>query len=191
MIQILEILETINESAVGYVLRLINQIVENNSEIQENLCLVGGLPAILNYAESKYDKSIRVQVAKFLKQVSHGSKFTHQMFIACRGLPYLVGFLSTTNYDDDKDLVFMAIDGIQSVFNLQVLFLIIPPLIPSLLPLLFLSLSLSLYPPSSSPSHPVLSSSCFTLSFLFPLYSYLFSLLPSPLLSQKNPLCYI
>lgn len=41
------------------------------------------------------------------------------MFIACRGLPSLVSFLKTDNFKEDKDLVFMAIDGIQSVFELQ------------------------------------------------------------------------
>merc|ERR1711862_358268 len=64
-------------------------------------------------------KSVRIEVAKFVKQVCSGSGLTHQMFIACRGLPSLVSFLKTDNFKEDKDLVFMAIDGIQSVFELQ------------------------------------------------------------------------
>ena len=105
-------------------LRLINQIVEGNNKIQENLCLVGAIPAVLEFADNdtEREKPVRMEVAKFVKQVCSGSALTHQMFIACRGLPYLAGFLRTDNYKEDKDLVFMAIDGIQSVFELQVKF---------------------------------------------------------------------
>jgi hypothetical protein len=116
----LEILDTSNTDVLDSILQLINQIIENNSEIQENFSLVGGIPVVLLYADRKYNKAIRLEVARFIKLVCSGSKLTHQMFIACRGLPYLVSFLQTDNYSADKDLVFMAIDGIQSVFELQV-----------------------------------------------------------------------
>lgn len=41
------------------------------------------------------------------------------MVIACRGLPVLVDILSTP-YDESRTLVWMAMDAICSVFELQV-----------------------------------------------------------------------
>lgn len=119
VIQILELLETTSTNNLYCIIQLVNQIVEGNREIQENFCLVGGIPTILHFADSRFPKDIRLEVARFVKLVCSGSSLTHQMFIACRGLPSLVGFLETSNYLSDKDLVFMATDGIQSVFELQ------------------------------------------------------------------------
>ena len=116
----MEILEIISPSVADCVLQLINQIVEDNDKIQENLGLVGAIPTILEFVEGDCEKGIRIEVAKFVKQMCSGSGLTHQMFIACRGLPSLVSFLQIDDYGEDKDLIFMAIDGIQSVFDLQV-----------------------------------------------------------------------
>ena len=41
------------------------------------------------------------------------------MFISCRGLKVLVEMMDE-NYDEQKDLVWMAVDGICRVFELQV-----------------------------------------------------------------------
>jgi hypothetical protein len=76
----------------------------------------------LTFSEDEFSKQVRLEVAKFIKEVCSGSSLTHQMFIACGGLPHLVGFLKTDDYAGDKDLIFMAVDGIQSVFELQVSF---------------------------------------------------------------------
>ena len=119
-IQILNILEDAADSVADCILRLINQIVEGDQQIQENLCLVGAIPAILDYTDDENEKEVRIEAAKFVKQVCSGSTLTHQMFIACRGLPHLANFLKTDDYLEDRDLVLMAIDGIQSVFELQV-----------------------------------------------------------------------
>ena len=118
----MEILEVTSTTNLQYILKLVNQIVEDNLEIQENLCLVGGIPTMLEFANIKYSKEIRLMAAQFVKQMCSSSTLTHQMFIACRGLPVLVGFLDTVNYREDKEFVLMAIDGIQSVFELQVCF---------------------------------------------------------------------
>ena len=105
---------------------MINQIIEDNNQVQENLCLIGAIPAILAFAEDVYSSDIRLEVAKFVKQVCSGSRLTHQMFIACGGLPHLVNFLKTDSYAEDRDLIFMAVDGIQSVFELHVRDLSLP-----------------------------------------------------------------
>ena len=43
------------------------------------------------------------------------------MFISCRGLKVLVEMMDE-NYDEQKDLVWMAVDGICRVFELQASF---------------------------------------------------------------------
>ena len=101
-------------------LRMLNQIIESNKEIQENLCLVGGIPTVLRYAHKQYNKEIRLEAARFVKQMCSTSTLTLQMFIACRGLPVLVSLIENDSYTEHKDLVFMAIDGVGSVFELQV-----------------------------------------------------------------------
>mmetsp|Transcript_1064 Transcript_1064/g.3807 ORF Transcript_1064/g.3807 Transcript_1064/m.3807 type:complete len:1109 (+) Transcript_1064:54-3380(+) len=119
VIPVLEILEGTKMNHLHCVLQLVNEIIRENPEIQENICLVGGIPAILKYTTPVYNKAIRLETARFVKQMCGSSNLTHQMFIACRGLPILVSFLKTNNYKSDKDLVWMAIDGIQSVFSLH------------------------------------------------------------------------
>lgn len=119
VIPVLEILEGTKMNHLHCVLQLVNEIIKDHPEIQENICLVGGIPAILKYTTPVYNKAIRLETARFVKQMCGSSNLTHQMFIACRGLPILVSFLKTNNYKSDRDLVWMAIDGIQSVFSLQ------------------------------------------------------------------------
>ena len=89
-------------------------------EIKENLCLVGGIPAIMKFASKEYPKDVRLETARFIKQMCETSTLTLQMFIACRGLPLLVENLQTSNYRENRELVHVAIDGIMSVFQLQV-----------------------------------------------------------------------
>lgn len=59
IIPILEILEVTSVTNLPSILNLVSQIVEDNLEIQENFCLVGGIPTILEFANSKYSKEIR------------------------------------------------------------------------------------------------------------------------------------
>ena len=120
VIPILEQLESVKPEAYLLMLRMVNQIVDNNKEIQENLCLVGGIPSILRFAHKQYNKEIRLEAARFVKQMCSTSTLTLQMFIACRGLPVLVSLIENDNYHEHKDLVFMALDGVGSVFELQV-----------------------------------------------------------------------
>eukprot|EP01094_Clydonella_sp_ATCC50884_P002136 TRINITY_DN11643_c0_g1_i1.p1 TRINITY_DN11643_c0_g1~~TRINITY_DN11643_c0_g1_i1.p1 ORF type:complete len:1085 (-),score=383.55 TRINITY_DN11643_c0_g1_i1:312-3566(-) len=119
VIPIMEVLEVTKASMLRSILQLVNQIIEDNTEIQENLCLVGGIPAIMKFAAKEYPKDVRLETARFIKQMCATSTLTLQMFIACRGLPLLVENLQTTNYRENRELVHVAIDGIMSVFHLQ------------------------------------------------------------------------
>ncbi|EFA86693.1 putative protein serine/threonine kinase [Heterostelium album PN500] len=105
VIPIMEMLEVSNSEVICSILKVVNQIIENNMEIQENLCLVGGIPSIMRFSGRDYSPSIRLETASF-------------MFIACKGLPILVDFLLTP-YVESKRLVCMAIDAIVNVFELQ------------------------------------------------------------------------
>lgn len=118
VIPIMEMLEVSNARVLHSLLQVVNQIIENNTEIQENLCLVGGIPAIMKFAGREYSLPIRLECANFVSKMCSTSTLTLQMVIACRGLPVLVDILSTP-YDESKTLVWMAMDAICSVFELQ------------------------------------------------------------------------
>jgi hypothetical protein len=57
--------------------------------------------------------------AIFIQHICHTNTLTLQMFISCRGLRVLIDFMSG-NYSTQKELVWIAINGIHSVFSLQV-----------------------------------------------------------------------
>lgn len=118
VIPIMEMLEVSNARVLHSILQVVNQIIEKNIEIQENLCLVGGIPAIMKFAGREYSLAIRLECANYVSKMCSTSNVTLQMFIACRGLPVLVDFLSTP-YEECKTLVWMATDAICSVFELQ------------------------------------------------------------------------
>jgi len=93
-------------------------IIDQNQEIQENLCFVGGIPIVTNFADQKYSREIRMEAAAFVRQMYQTSTLTLQMFISCGGLNVLVEFLEE-DYDTDRDLVLIGVNGIWSVFELQ------------------------------------------------------------------------
>ncbi|TPX37984.1 hypothetical protein SmJEL517_g00405 [Synchytrium microbalum] len=116
---IVEMLEGCDKNVVLLrILGVINQSIENNTELQENLCLLGALPVIMSFTSPVHDSDIRLEAAQFVQQMCRTSTLTLQMFISCRGLPVLVNFLDE-DYSKHKDLVWMTIDGIWSVFELQ------------------------------------------------------------------------
>ena len=115
VIPIMEMLDVPNPQILHAVLSVVNQAIEDNAELIENLCLVGLVPTVMRFAGS-HVRPIRIQAAEFVRQMLATSTLTLQMFIACRGLPVLVTFL---DYDENRDVVFMAIDGIWRVFELQ------------------------------------------------------------------------
>lgn len=119
VLPILEMLESSDlEPVLTKLLRTINLIVHSSIEVQENLCLVGGIPIIMGLASKRYPWPVRLEAAYFIKQMCHTSLLTLQMFISCRGLKVLVDFMEE-DYRQNKELIFIAINGISSVFELQ------------------------------------------------------------------------
>ncbi|XP_062183894.1 MAP3K epsilon protein kinase 1-like isoform X2 [Phragmites australis] len=115
---LMELLELPKNRIICSVLQLINCIVKDNTGFLENACLVGLIPVVMNFAEPKRPKDVRMQASWFLQQLCQASTLTLQMFIACQGIPVLVGFLEP-DYAKYRDMVHLAIDGIWQVFKLQ------------------------------------------------------------------------
>lgn len=111
---VMEMLEVSSTQAVYAVLYVLNQLIEGNSEYLEQLCLVGAVPLVLRFSVPEAPRLIRLQAALFVREVTHAGGMTLQMLVACGGLPVLVAFLEG-DYNDNKEIVFMAIDGICKV----------------------------------------------------------------------------
>ncbi|GFZ15679.1 mitogen-activated protein kinase kinase kinase 7 [Actinidia rufa] len=85
---------------------------------QENACLVGLIPVVMSFAVPDRPREIRMEAAYFLQQLCQSSSLTLEMFIACRGIPILVGYLEA-DYAKYREMVHLAIDGMWQVFKLQ------------------------------------------------------------------------
>ena len=119
MLPILEILENCRHRDVIFnLLKIVNVIIFNDVEIQENLCFVGGIPIITKFASRKYSSEIRLEAAAFVRQMFQTSTLTLQMFVSAGGLKVLVEFLEE-DYEEERDLVLIGVNGIWSVFELQ------------------------------------------------------------------------
>ncbi|XP_020246326.1 MAP3K epsilon protein kinase 1-like isoform X3 [Asparagus officinalis] len=118
LLPLMELLDVPKNRVICAVLQIINQIVRDNVAFQENACLVGLVPVIMNFAVLDRSREVRMQAACFLQQLCQSSTQTLQMFIACRGIPVLVGFLEA-DYAKHRELVHLAIDGMWQVFKLQ------------------------------------------------------------------------
>ncbi|XP_010246639.1 PREDICTED: MAP3K epsilon protein kinase 1-like isoform X2 [Nelumbo nucifera] len=115
---LMELLEVPKTRVICSVLQIINQIIKDNTGFQENACLVGLIPVIMSFAVPDRPREVRMQAAYFLQQLCQSSSLTLQMFIACRGIPVLVGFLEA-DYAKYREMVHLAIDGMWQVFMLQ------------------------------------------------------------------------
>ncbi|KAG0497402.1 hypothetical protein HPP92_002093 [Vanilla planifolia] len=115
---LMDLLEVPRNRVICSVLQIINQIVMDNVGFQENACLVGLIPVVMNFAVPDRPREVRMQAAFFLQQLCQSSTLTLQIFIACRGIPVLVGFLEA-DYAKYREMVHLAIDGMWQVFKLQ------------------------------------------------------------------------
>ncbi|EEP80702.1 conserved hypothetical protein [Uncinocarpus reesii 1704] len=119
MLPMLEILDTCRRrDVISNLLKIVNAIIFNDYEVQENLCFVGGIPIINRFASKKYPREIRIEAASFVQQMYQTSTLTLQMFVSAGGLNVLVEFLED-DYEDERDLVLIGVNGIWSVFELQ------------------------------------------------------------------------
>ncbi|XP_018493187.1 MAP3K epsilon protein kinase 1 isoform X2 [Raphanus sativus] len=117
---VMDLLDSPKSRVTCAVLQLINEIIKDNTDFQENACLVGLIPLVMSFAGPERDRSreIRKEAAYFLQQLCQSSSLTLQMFIACRGIPVLVGFLEA-DYAKYREMVHLAIDGMWQVFKLK------------------------------------------------------------------------
>ena len=121
MLPLLEILETCSRpGTVLSLLRIVNAIISDNVEVQENLCFVGGIPILTQFAHKKYSSEIRLEAAAFVRMMYTTSTLTLQMFVSCGGLNVLVEFLEE-DYETEagRELVLLGVNGVWSVFELQ------------------------------------------------------------------------
>ncbi|KAI9737760.1 MAG: hypothetical protein M1834_009128 [Cirrosporium novae-zelandiae] len=119
MLPMLEILDSCRRRDVILpLLRIVNEISFQDVEIQENLCFVGGIPIINKFASRKYPREIRLEAAVFVRQMFTTSTLTLQMLVSAGGLNVLVEFLEE-DFEDERDLVLIGVDGVCSVFELQ------------------------------------------------------------------------
>eukprot|EP00249_Psilotum_nudum_P025064 c29365_g2_i3 orf=721-5196(+) len=113
-----EMLEVKNNRVLHAVLQVINELAKDNPGFLENVCLVGLIPVIISFGGPECSKEMRIQAADFVQQLCQTSAQTLQMFIACRGLPVLVGFLEP-DYAKYREMVHMAINGMWQVLKLH------------------------------------------------------------------------
>ena len=119
VLPILEILEDcMRLDVVLNLLKIVNAIIFNDEDVQENLCFVGGIPKINKFAAKVFPREIRLEAAAFVRQMYQTSRLILQMFVSAGGLSVLVDFLED-DYDDDRELVLIGVNGIWSVFELQ------------------------------------------------------------------------
>lgn len=118
LLPLIELLEVPRTRVICSVLQIMNQIIKDNTDFQENACLVGMIPAVMNFVGPDRPREVRMEAAYFLQQLCQSSSLTLQMFIACRGIPVLVGFLEA-DYAKYREMVHLAIDGMWQVFKLQ------------------------------------------------------------------------
>ncbi|KAF5737927.1 Mitogen-activated protein kinase kinase kinase 7 [Tripterygium wilfordii] len=118
LLPLMELLEVPKTRVMCSVIQLINNLVKDNTDFQENACLVGLIPVVMSFAVPDRPREVRMEAANFLQQLCQSSSSTLQMFIACRGIPVLVGFLEA-DYAKYREMVHLAIDGMWQVFKLQ------------------------------------------------------------------------
>jgi hypothetical protein len=119
MLPILEILEEgVDKDITLRLLKIINLIIFENVEMLENLCFVGGIPIVSEFALKQLSTEIRHEAAAFVRQICQTSTLALQMFVSCGGLNVLVGFLEE-DMETERDLVLIGVNGVCSVFELQ------------------------------------------------------------------------
>ncbi|KAF5749885.1 Mitogen-activated protein kinase kinase kinase 7 [Tripterygium wilfordii] len=118
LLPLMELLEVPKTGVMCSVLQLINKLVKDNTDFQQNACLVGLIPVVMSFAVPDRPREVRMEAANFLQQLCQSSSLTLQMFIACRGIPVLVGFLEA-DYAKFREMVHLAIDGMWQVFKHQ------------------------------------------------------------------------
>ncbi|GAA5906712.1 hypothetical protein JCM6882_003280 [Rhodosporidiobolus microsporus] len=119
MLVVLEALRVArSRDILSILLRIVNLIVGSDAGTLEKIALVGGCPVVMAFSSKRYSREIRLEAALFIGSMCRTSLLTLQMFVSCQGLRTLVEMLDES-YNDGKDLVWMAVDGISRVFEMH------------------------------------------------------------------------
>ncbi|GAA5977680.1 hypothetical protein JCM11641_001376 [Rhodosporidiobolus odoratus] len=103
---------------LSILLRCVNLIVGSDAGTLEKIALVGGCPVVMAFSSKRYSRGIRLEAALFIGAMCRTSLLTLQMFVSCQGLRTLVEMLDES-YNEGKDLVWLAVDGISRVFEMH------------------------------------------------------------------------
>eukprot|EP01132_Coremiostelium_polycephalum_P003287 gene3287-4117_t len=119
IISILEILESPNNPPVLCLLKLINQAIHRDRDVQETICLMNGIPIITNFANKQYPELVREEVSRFVLQLCSFSTSSLNMFIAgSRGCKVLVDLLDS-DYFNGFTLIHNSLDSISLIFKMN------------------------------------------------------------------------
>ena len=119
LIQILE--QSDMPNVIHPTLQLINQIIEDDQNFQEQSCIFGILPYMIKYTQAEHPREVRVEAAYYLGQLAYsGCTTTLRIFIASGGFKALVELLDL-NYEENKDLICVAIDSLFIIFGTKIL----------------------------------------------------------------------
>jgi hypothetical protein len=97
MITLMEMLQQSEIGLLTSALQLLNAIVANDTRVLESLCLIGIVPIVNGLAGVQHAPRLRDLAASFVEQLCSTSELTVQMFVACGGLPVLVGVRDYTS----------------------------------------------------------------------------------------------
>ncbi|CEQ42898.1 SPOSA6832_04772, partial [Sporobolomyces salmonicolor] len=128
MLVVVEALQVARSREIlSILLRIVNLIVGSDAGTLEKIALVGGCPVVMSFASKRYSREIRLEAALFIGSMCRTSLLTAeeteerrqlQMFVSCRGLRTLVDMMDES-YNEGKDLVWMAVDGVSRVFEMH------------------------------------------------------------------------
>lgn len=87
----MELLQHGDQALLTAALQLLMAVVRDDTAVLESLCLVGIVPIVNRLTAPDLRRSIRNTAASFVEQLCKTSAHTVQMFVACGGVPVLVG----------------------------------------------------------------------------------------------------
>jgi hypothetical protein len=91
MVTLMEMLQQSDTGLLAAALQLLNAVIANDTPVLESLCLIGIVPIVNGLAGPQHNPRLRDLAATFVEQLCGTSELTVQMFVACGGLPVLVG----------------------------------------------------------------------------------------------------
>lgn len=112
VLPLVELLHCPNVAVVHAALEVLCMLMANNSALVEALCLAGLITAAMQLSAAERTLlDVQLQAAQCISCICQSSPQSMNMFIACRGLPSLVGFLEP-DITKHRSLVQVGLEGI-------------------------------------------------------------------------------